>query len=96
MSFSPPSRFGPPGSLSDRQFGTVILSTSANRVRFGLVSTSIRGMSVEICTAAAMSALRGTAGEADEVPPTPLVTQCDHLLPVLEYFPILLLYHTAG
>jgi len=46
MSFSPPSRFGPPGSLSDRQFGPPVLSTSGNWVRFGLVAETIWGMSV--------------------------------------------------
>ena len=45
MAFSPRSRVGPPGSPSDRRIGPAILSTSEIRVRFGLASAFIWGMS---------------------------------------------------
>lgn len=48
MPLSPRSRFGPPRRLSDRRIGSPILSTSGNRVRFGLILASIYGMSAKV------------------------------------------------
>jgi len=59
MAFSPRSRIGPPGSPSDRRIGPAILSTSEIRVRFGLASAFIWGMSVH-SAAGALSTKRGS------------------------------------